>query len=102
MSESKVKALKCDFKVLNEAQSDWISATGWHLLLQWGIYKYSDKTEGFGYRFIYRRPDGKLQSRGQARIPSLRDAQALMDRAHTEGWGDHRDLQELARKLEES
>jgi hypothetical protein len=53
---------------------------GWRLCLQWGRYQYDDKTEPqAGYRFIWRRPDGSLQpARGQARIPSLVDAELLI------------------------
>ena len=42
-----------------------------------------------GYRFIWRRPDGSLQpARGQARLPSLADAELLMRLARDLGWGD--------------
>ena len=42
-----------------------------------------------GYRFIWRRSDGSLQpARGQARIPSLFDAELLMKLAREAGWGD--------------
>src|SRR6267143_866507 len=60
------------------------------LCLQWGRYQYDDKTEPqAGYRFIWRRPDGSLQpARGQARIPSLSDAELLIKLAREAGWGD--------------
>jgi hypothetical protein len=42
-----------------------------------------------GYRFIRKHPDGKLQpARGQARIPSLKVAEALIALARAQGWGD--------------
>jgi hypothetical protein len=42
-----------------------------------------------GYRFIWRRPDGSLQAaRGQARIPSIGDAEKLIQMARSGGWGD--------------
>jgi len=43
-----------------------------------------------GYRFIWRRPNGKLQvARGQACISSLDTAEELIDEARTAGWGDY-------------
>ena len=40
-----------------------------------------------GYRFIWRRPNGRLQpARGQAIIPSARILRALLLRAEEEGW----------------
>lgn len=64
---------------------------GWCLLLQWARYVHGDGRLEHGYRFIWRRPDGSLQpARGQARIPSLQDAELLMRQAREEGWGDRR------------
>jgi hypothetical protein len=61
---------------------------GWQLCFQWCRYELDDGVQ-FGYRFIWRRPDGDLQAaRGQARIPSIAHAKALMDKATAEGWGD--------------
>ena len=99
MSDETSKPVKCKFKCLNEVRADWISGSDWWLCLQWGIYSYSNGFEERGYRFIYRKPDGKLLSRGQARIPSLTDASALMTRARSEGWGDFTDGQEQYRRL---
>jgi len=60
----------------------------WVLLLQWCLYVYDDGNSERGYRFIWRRPDGRLQAaRGQARIPSLKVAKALIDEAEKAGWG---------------
>lgn len=59
------------------------------LCLQWGRYIYDDNTEQAGYRFIWRRPDGSIQPRGPARIPSLADVKLLTDLAQREGWGGH-------------
>lgn len=74
-----------------EGNSDDINA--WRLCFQWCLYAYDDGTSEFGYRFIWRHPiseGGGLQpARGQARIPSIRRARALMDRAFNEGWGDY-------------
>lgn len=61
----------------------------WALWFQWCRYDLDDAGIQYGYRFIWRRPDGGLQgARGQARIPSLAKAKALMDKATQEGWGD--------------
>lgn len=60
----------------------------WRLCLQWCRYNWDDGKTEDGYRFIWRRPEGSLQpARGQARIPSIRLARELMDRAIAEGWG---------------
>lgn len=63
----------------------------WLLCLQWCKYNYSDDTSSYGYRFIWRRPDGRgsLQSaRGQARIPSLVHVEYLMTKAKLNGWAN--------------
>ncbi|WP_214771299.1 hypothetical protein [Exiguobacterium sp. s133] len=76
--------------VLNETQETKSGIRGgWTLCLQWCIYTYDDGTNQHGYRFIWRRPDGKLQAaRGQARIPNLEIAMRLMQQAKDAGWGD--------------
>jgi hypothetical protein len=84
-------------QVINEATID--AEGGWRLYFQWCRYLHDDGEIEFGYRFIWRRPDGKLQpARGQARIPSIAQAKALMDRAKSEGWGDY-DGDELGKKF---
>ena len=63
----------------------------WELCLQWCLYVYDDGTNENGYRFIWRRPDGSLQpARGQARIPSLEQAEELMKKAKSDGWGKYK------------
>jgi hypothetical protein len=60
----------------------------WQLCFQWCRYVYDDGSTQQGYRFIWRRPNGNLQAgRGQARIPSIEQAMALMRVAEAEGWG---------------
>lgn len=64
----------------------------WVLCLQWCRYIFDDGTLKYGYRFIWRKPDGKLQAaRGQARIPSLDAVQKLMSKAQQAGWGNKSD-----------
>lgn len=59
----------------------------WNLCFQWCEYKYDDGSSQFGYRFIWRRPDGTLQAaRGQARIPSLAEMNGLIEKAAKDGW----------------
>ncbi|MDQ0208941.1 hypothetical protein [Alkalicoccobacillus murimartini] len=63
--------------------------TNWVLCLQFCRYVYDNGDLQEGYRFIWRKPDGKLQAaRGQARIPKLSDASKLMEKAQAEGWGE--------------
>jgi hypothetical protein len=72
--------------VLKETTND--PAGDWQLWFQWCRYELDDGTK-YGYRFIWRWPDGTLQAaRGQARIPSLAAGRALMEKATAEGWGD--------------
>jgi 3-hydroxyisobutyrate dehydrogenase-like beta-hydroxyacid dehydrogenase len=74
-------------QVINEVKGD---GTEWVLCLQWARYLYDDGHMEHGYRFIWRREDGSLQAaRGQARIPSLRQAQELIKKAKAAGWGDY-------------
>lgn len=60
----------------------------WRLCFQRVTYEYKDGSRPQnGYRFIWRRPNGKLQAaRGQARIPSPRVLRGLLDMATNEGW----------------
>ncbi len=61
----------------------------WELSFQWCQYVYQGGTSENGYRFIWRRPDGSLQpARGQARLPSIKIAEELIQKARVEGWGD--------------
>jgi len=74
-------------EILRETPRDHIEGE-WQLCFQWCRYVYDDGSTQQGYRFIWRRPNGNLQAgRGQARIPSINQAMALMRVAETEGWG---------------
>jgi len=77
-------------KILNETPSARTLGK-WQLCFQWCEYHYDHgEPTQTGYRFIWRRPDGKLQAaRGQARIPSIESARALMEAANREGWGQN-------------
>lgn len=78
-------------KILEEVAADWHTG-GWRLRLQWCLYRYSDGHLQKGYRFIWRRPDGSLQAgRGQARLPSIAEAEKLFAKARAEGWGAETD-----------
>lgn len=66
----------------------------WTLWIQWCRYNFDDGTTQHGYRTIWRRPvaydGGSLQAaRGQARIPSLANLEALMKLARDQGWGEY-------------
>ena len=61
----------------------------WVLCFQYCNYVYDDKPSETGYRFIWRRPNGKLQgARGQARIPKMSDILYLVSKAMEQGWGN--------------
>lgn len=60
----------------------------WQLCFQQCTFYFDDGREPQnGYRFIWRRPNGKLQpARGQARIPSKHELESLLNQATAEGW----------------
>lgn len=73
-------------EIINETTLD--KKGDWQLFLQWCRYHYDEERPQDGYRFIWRRPDGRLQpARGQARIPSIKTAMRLFKKAESEGWG---------------
>ncbi len=80
-------------QVINEAAEDFGNPDGWILCFQWCLYVLDDGTSKNGYRFIWRRPKaegGALQAaRGQARIPSIKVAKQLMEKAKKDGWGNY-------------
>jgi hypothetical protein len=60
------------------------------LALEWCKYIHSPKDSRFGYRFIWKTPEGKrLAHRGQAMIPSRKIMDKLWDMAEQAGWGDY-------------
>ena len=82
-------------QVIKQAEYDWGNPNDWVLLFQWCLYVYEEEGRApqNGYRFIWRRPKsegGSLQAaRGQARIPSIAIAKALIAKAEKEGWGNY-------------
>jgi hypothetical protein len=87
--------------ILKETTND--PAGDWQLWFQWCRYELDDGIQ-YGYRFIWRRPDGALQAaRGQARIPNIAAGKTLMEKAIAEGWGN-RDgdvIEAAAKRLED-
>ena len=77
-------------QVVNEVQEHH-DKTRHALCFQYARYFYDDGSMQAGYRFIWRYPPHhNLQpARGQARLPSIKAAQALMDAASSAGWGNH-------------
>jgi hypothetical protein len=67
---------------------------GWQLCFQRCTYHYPPderpenvESDQSGFRFIWRRPDGKLSAtRGQARLPDADQTLDLLHQAHREGW----------------
>lgn len=60
----------------------------YRLCFQWGRLIHDDKSVQTGYRFIWRRPNGSIQARGPARIPSLKDIDVLVSLARQQGWAE--------------
>lgn len=59
----------------------------WRLCFQYVTYNYDKGSPEQGYRFIYRKPDGRLQgARGQARIPDAASLHRLIAKAAKAGW----------------
>jgi hypothetical protein len=94
MAQDKPVSLGAKAKVFHEAIYD-DELTGWKLCFQWCRWDYWETETRkpmdvkYGYRFIWRRPDGSLQAaRGQARLPSYQVIHALMAQAQREGWGE--------------
>lgn len=77
-------------QVVNETASVDTYTDGRQLSFQWCRYLYDDGSMDYGYRFIWKDSNGRLQpARGQARIPSMRELTELTERARFEGWGTY-------------
>jgi hypothetical protein len=95
--------MACKVKVLGQLEADWVQKDGWRLFLQWCDYQHTDKPHEKGFRFIYKTPQGKLQTaRGQARLPSLADAEALIAKMKATVWGQLTDGLEAERLPQEN
>ena len=72
--------------VIEEVKKEYTGK--WKLCFQWVKYNYKDGSESeFGYRFIWKKPDGSLQpARGQARIPDSIALLELIYKASEAGW----------------
>ena len=58
------------------------------LCLQWCRFEHDDGTD-FGYRLIWRTENESIDAtRGQTRIPTIAEAQFLMQQALAAGWGN--------------
>ena len=75
------------FEITHEVTTD-AAPDEWMLCFQWGAYHYDSGGSQMGYRFIWRRPNGRnLQpARAQARIPSAAVLLTLLQRAAEAGW----------------
>jgi len=77
--------MKANVKIIKEVP-EIIKDKEWHLYFQKCEWNYEDGGKDTGYRFIWRKPDGKLQpARGQARIPSKEEMMQLIYLAETAG-----------------
>lgn len=64
-----------------------VNTGDWTLCSQKVTYHYEDESTQDGFRFIWRRPDGSLQTaRGQARIETYEQMMALINQAKEEGF----------------
>lgn len=66
-----------------------VKAGEWTLCFQKVNYHFEDGSSKKGFRFIWRRPNGKLQAaRGQARIESYEQMMSLIESARKQGFFD--------------
>ncbi|WP_010424300.1 hypothetical protein [Anaerophaga thermohalophila] len=76
---------KARVEILNEVSTE--KKEDWNLCFQNCIYQYDNGIKQSGFRFIWRRPNGKLQpARGQARIPDKKLLFSLLEKAKEQGW----------------
>lgn len=60
---------------------------GGKLCFQWCLFRYDNRDAQYGYRFIWRTPQGKLvTARGQSRLPSASCIDTLLRLASRAGW----------------
>tara|TARA_R110002033_G_scaffold8099_1_gene28218 strand:- start:1514 stop:1762 length:249 start_codon:yes stop_codon:yes gene_type:complete len=73
------------FEIKHEVTNGVINE--WRLCFQYGTYHYGNGGNENGYRFIWRKPDNKLQpARGQARIQNASELFNLISLASKEDW----------------
>jgi hypothetical protein len=80
-------SIKCHHEVrLKSSQTDgW--AGGWVLCFQWCTFNFANSEPLDGYRFIWRKPNGKLYpALGQARLPTAQNIMELLRLASEGGW----------------
>lgn len=79
-------------KIINECKRFYKDKEGEKVLcFQYCQYNFAGGETYDGYRFIWRKPDGKLQAaRGQAMIPSIEVMHSMINEASSKGWGHHR------------
>ena len=85
------KDLKLSTLPPNSSLEDYINQAiihkDWKLCFQWCQYIYENGTSEFGYRFIWRDELNRLRpQRGQARIPTFKEMDTLLDEAKIDGW----------------
>lgn len=89
MEEQKCTWFELQDEISRPIETLYEKDRGFVLYLQKGVYHYPSGITEIGYRFIRRRPNGKLQyARNQACIPSLSVIQELIDEAQRVGWGN--------------
>ena len=77
--------MKSRVKIIKEVPKNIIHKD-WKLCFQWCQYIYENGTSEFGYRFIWRDELNRLRpQRGQARIPTFKEMDTLLDEAKIDG-----------------
>jgi len=72
-------------KILNEVSTE--NTNDWNLCFQKCEYIYDDNSTEIGFRFIWRKPNNRLQpARGQARIPDEETLYLLLEKARDNKW----------------
>jgi hypothetical protein len=72
-------------KIINEVSTE--NTNDWNLCFQKCKYIYDDNSTEIGFRFIWRKPNNRLQpARGQARIPDEETLYLLLEKARDNKW----------------
>src|SRR3954467_15228807 len=74
-----------EVRLASSATEGWTG--GWVLCFQWCTFNFASSEPLDGYRFIWRKPNGKLYpALGQARLPSAQNIMDLLRLASEAGW----------------
>jgi hypothetical protein len=85
MESNEIRSSQCKVLVHRSAEKSFGDGE-WALCFQECTWTYHNPVndDEEGYRFIWKRPDGSLQARGAARLPSIKDMIEVMSTFYQE------------------